>query len=232
MNGKNEQNEQDEENIYVSDLGLSQPARSCLKQDDIFGIIPFIAPEVLKGKSYTQASDIYSFSMIMWEFTSGVPPFNDKAHDLQLSLSICKGERPEIIKNTPQCYVELMKKCWNEDPLKRPSSEEVLKIIKNWIYIPYHHYNFKNINEELKSNIMEFINAPIEYNNLIIKSHPQAYYTSRLLNFTSKKLNEFLESEDLQPYNTSNFTSEKTNEILVSEDLSDCIIKDMKSLGM
>jgi serine/threonine protein kinase len=69
-----------------------------------------MAPEVLKGKPYTQASDIYSFSMIMWEFTSGVTPFNDRAHDIQLSLSICKGERPEIIENTPQCYVDLMKK--------------------------------------------------------------------------------------------------------------------------
>ncbi|POG82459.1 hypothetical protein GLOIN_2v1498708, partial [Rhizophagus irregularis DAOM 181602=DAOM 197198] len=56
---------------------------------------PFMAPEILRGKSYTPASDIYSFSMIMWEFTSGVPPFNNKAHDIHLSISICKGERPE-----------------------------------------------------------------------------------------------------------------------------------------
>ncbi|GBC40578.2 kinase-like domain-containing protein [Rhizophagus irregularis DAOM 181602=DAOM 197198] len=65
----------------------------------------------------------------MWEFSSGVPPFNDREHDIQLSLSICKGERPEIIENTPQCYVDLMKKCWNEDSSKRPSSKEVLDII-------------------------------------------------------------------------------------------------------
>ncbi|GET56339.1 kinase-like domain-containing protein [Rhizophagus irregularis DAOM 181602=DAOM 197198] len=74
---------------------------------------------------YIQASDIYSFSIIMWEFTSEIPPFNDKAHDLQLALSICKGERPEIIENTPQCYIDLMKKYWDEDSLKRPSSKEV-----------------------------------------------------------------------------------------------------------
>ncbi|PKY55141.1 hypothetical protein RhiirA4_474408 [Rhizophagus irregularis] len=43
---------------------------------------------------------------------------------------------------------------------------------------------------------MEFINAPIEHNNHIVKSHPQACYTSHLLDFTSKKLNEILESQD------------------------------------
>ncbi|RGB42182.1 kinase-like domain-containing protein, partial [Rhizophagus diaphanus] len=93
----------------------------------VFGVLPFIAPEVLRGNPYTPASDIYSFSMIMWEFTSGVPPFKNRAHDLQLSLSICEdGERPKIIENTPKCYRDLMKKCWDEDPLKRPSSKEVL----------------------------------------------------------------------------------------------------------
>ncbi|EXX63039.1 hypothetical protein RirG_156090 [Rhizophagus irregularis DAOM 197198w] len=126
----------------------------------------------------------------MWEFTSKILPFNDKAHDLQLALSICKGERPEIIENTPQCYIDLMKKCWDEDPLKRPSSKEILNIIKNWIFRPDDN---NEINEELKSNIMEIINAPIEHNNLIVKSHPKACYTSHLLDFTSKELNKILE---------------------------------------
>jgi serine/threonine protein kinase len=175
--------------IYISDLGLCQPAKSSLKKDKIYGIIPFMAPEVLRGKPYTPASDIYSFSMIMWEFTSGVPPFNDRAQDLQLTLSICKGERPKIIENTPQCYVNLMKKCWNEDPLKRPSALEVLNVIRKWIV------RSSEISEELKSNIMEFVNAPIGHSNLVTEYHPQAIYTSRLLSFGGKKLNEILEND-------------------------------------
>ncbi|PKK57787.1 hypothetical protein RhiirC2_763780 [Rhizophagus irregularis] len=87
---------------------------------------------------------------------------------------------------------------------------------------------------------MEFINAPIGRNNLATKSHPKACYTSRLLDFTSKKLNEILESENSQAYrankNTSkklneslesedsHATSLKANEVLVSEDMSDYII--------
>src|SRR5437762_8485772 len=70
--------------------------------------------------------------MIMWELTSGVPPFDDRAHDFHLSLSICKGERPEIINGTPQCYIDLMKKCWDLDPLKRPPTSELKFIIENW----------------------------------------------------------------------------------------------------
>ncbi|EXX56033.1 kinase-like domain-containing protein [Rhizophagus irregularis DAOM 181602=DAOM 197198] len=143
-------NNEDEDNFYISDLGLCRPIKSSLKKYDIYGVIPFMAPEVLRGKSYIPASDIYSFSMIMWEFTSGVPPFNNREHDFQLSLSICKGERPEIIENTPQCYADLMKKCWDEDPLKRPSANEVSDIIEKWIIQP----RGKKINEELKRSVI------------------------------------------------------------------------------
>ncbi|CAB4426661.1 unnamed protein product [Rhizophagus irregularis] len=65
---------------------------------------------------------------------------------------------------------------------------------------------------------MEFINAPIGRNNLATKAHPKACYTSRLLDFTSKKLNEILESENSQAYHTSH------------SDLNDCVIKDLRSL--
>ncbi|CAB4429406.1 unnamed protein product [Rhizophagus irregularis] len=75
-----------EDKIYISDLCPS--VKSFLKEYDIYGVMPFMAPEVLRG------------------------------------------ERPEIIENTPQCYLDLMKKCWNEDSSKRPSSKEVLNNIK------------------------------------------------------------------------------------------------------
>jgi serine/threonine protein kinase len=189
------------DDIYISDLRLCKPLNLVLKQHDIYGVLPFMAPEVLRGKPYISASDIYSFSMIMWEFTSGVSPFNGRAHNLQLSLSICKSERPEIIENTPQCYVDLMKKCWDEDPLKRPSALEVLAIIQEWIIseneMKIDGISIKDISEELKSNIMEFINSPIGHGTSATESHPQACYTSHLLDFTSKKLNEILKSECL-----------------------------------
>ncbi|CAB4411612.1 unnamed protein product [Rhizophagus irregularis] len=74
----------------------------------------------------------------------------------------------------------------------------------------------ENINDGLKCNVMEFINAPVGYSN------PQACYTSRLF----KKLNEILESENSQAYRTSHFSSRKLSKMLASEDLNDCIIKD------
>jgi serine/threonine protein kinase len=44
---------------YITDLGLCKPANQ-EEEDEIFGVLPYVAPEVLKGERYTLASDIYS----------------------------------------------------------------------------------------------------------------------------------------------------------------------------
>ena len=58
---------------YISDLGFCGPADK--SPESIYGNLPYIAPEVISGKGYTFKSDIYSVAMLMWEISSGQPPF-------------------------------------------------------------------------------------------------------------------------------------------------------------
>ncbi|RIA86791.1 kinase-like domain-containing protein, partial [Glomus cerebriforme] len=51
----------------ISDLGLCRPVNQPNVNNDVYGVLPYIAPEVLRGKPYTKAADIYSFGIIMWE---------------------------------------------------------------------------------------------------------------------------------------------------------------------
>jgi len=67
----------------------------------------------------------------MWEIFSGHPPFDDRAHDHHLILDICKGLRPPILLNMPKDYVEMMKKCWDDDPSKRPTIKELVDFADN-----------------------------------------------------------------------------------------------------
>jgi serine/threonine protein kinase len=140
---------QNDNYTFISDLGLSQPADKPIKSNEVYGVIPYIAPEVLRGKPYTKAADIYSFGIIMWEMTSGIPAFNNMPHDFNLSLNICQGLRPKIIKDKIPItindtekqklfeemeikYTELMKRCWDPNPDKRPTAEELYKNFNRW----------------------------------------------------------------------------------------------------
>ncbi|CAG8550453.1 17962_t:CDS:1, partial [Racocetra fulgida] len=87
--------------IRIGDFGISKPANSIKDTKEIYGVIPYIAPEIFNGEKYTTASDIYSFGMVMWEMTIGQKPFSDRNHDGLLILDILNGLRPELNNDLP-----------------------------------------------------------------------------------------------------------------------------------
>src|SRR5437868_12810579 len=105
---------------YISDLGFCGPADKSSKSK--IGNLPYVAPEVIAGKGYTFASDIYSIGMLMWEISSGQPPFYNREHNYNLAMNIINGIRPKIVSGIPSEYKSLMEQCWDADPLKRPDT--------------------------------------------------------------------------------------------------------------
>src|SRR5204863_8342686 len=134
-----------------------------------------------RGKSYTPAADIYSFGMVMYFVATGRQPFANCAHDGLLALDICKGARPEINElETPKCYTNLMKKCWDLNPDKRINVTEVENSIKL-----FHLEQFEEAEEYRLNN-----NNGVNQSNKST-THPQAIYTSRLLNPFTKELPKY-----------------------------------------
>src|SRR6266496_2823205 len=117
--------EYNDQRFFISDLGFCGPADKPLKS--IYGNLPYIAPEVIAGKPNTKASDIYSVAILMWEISSGYPPFINNEHDYYLATNIINGIRPRIVSGTPLEYESLMKQCWEADPLKRLDSYTLWK---------------------------------------------------------------------------------------------------------
>ncbi|RIA93802.1 kinase-like domain-containing protein [Glomus cerebriforme] len=124
----------DDSLTLISDLGMSRYPISSNDDNRVYGILPFIAPELLKNKPYTMASDIYSFGTIMWELITGKAPFADRAHDEKFAKEICeRGLRPEIPTDIPECYVKLLRQCWSPNPFKRPCANVLRETLSEWI---------------------------------------------------------------------------------------------------
>src|ERR1700734_3426160 len=63
----------DDVGTLITDLGLCKPANEKSEKSEkrIYGVLPYVAPEVLRGKEYTQASDIYGYGIIAYEVCTG-----------------------------------------------------------------------------------------------------------------------------------------------------------------
>src|ERR1051325_4238920 len=111
----NNRNYHGELHTLITDLGLCKPAGESPQKSNkqIYGVLPYVAPEVLRGKEYTQASDIYGFGIIAYEMCTGFPPYHDIAHDEFLAIKICDGLRPKSNYKIPQLILDIIRKCWD-----------------------------------------------------------------------------------------------------------------------
>ncbi|RIB09133.1 kinase-like domain-containing protein [Gigaspora rosea] len=122
---------------YITDLGSSRNNKESTLKKGICGVLPYIAPEILLGKKFTQAADIYGFGVIMAEITTGIPPFDGYLFNNDLAIKICGGLRPDFAPGTPNCYIKLAKLCMNSDPQKRPTAKMLFDEFSKW-------YDFMN----------------------------------------------------------------------------------------
>ena len=156
----------------ISDLGFCGPADKSL--NSVYGNLSYIAPEVIIGKETTFASDVYSIGMLMWEVSSGQPPFINYEHDYDLAMKIVNGMRPKILPETPLEYSKLMKQCWDSDLTKRPIINTLWRRISELTRL----YHLQNENK--RQTIPNQSNSIIEDNSNISMSKN---YTSKIYKF-------------------------------------------------
>ncbi|UZO13096.1 uncharacterized protein OCT59_004602 [Rhizophagus irregularis] len=163
--------------IQCFDLGLCRPANEKNSQSNdnkIYGVLPYVAPEVLRGREYTQESDIYGFGIIANEICTGLPPYHDIAHDEFLATRICRGLRPKSNHKIPKLIFDIINQCWNGDPSKRPKAKELPKLLEDLI-------GRAEINNECLSLISTKSPATSIFS---YTKHPHAIYTTRIIKYS------------------------------------------------
>ena len=179
---------------YITDMGLCKPAdyNALENSKKIYGVLPYVAPEILRGQNYTKAADIYSFGIIMYEVFSGLPPYHDVSHDNGLAIKICQGLRPTFNIKVPQLIVDLIKRCLDASPLNRPTAYEIWGIINSWYSDLRNNSNKTEIGKQIKEadeinklNKLSTSKSPSTSLGISYETHSEAIYTSRLLNFNN-----------------------------------------------
>jgi len=95
----------------------------------------YMAPELLGDAPFSKAVDVYAFGVVLWElFARKVPFMGWRPADIK--EQVLAGDRPPIPKfEWPEMVVSLIRRCWDQDPDKRPPITAVVEELH--AYTPY-----------------------------------------------------------------------------------------------
>lgn len=141
----------------IADFGFSKKLHQnleslSLKSNEMKGTPAYMAPEIFNSTKYSFATDVYAFGVMVNEILTSEPPYPKNITPLDLSYKVINGYRLKIPEYIPQCYKDLIEKCWLTDPNQRPLFDEIVEDIKS-----NDKYIYEGIDKEEFLNYVDFI---------------------------------------------------------------------------
>lgn len=116
-------------NCKVGDFGLSRIKEENGEMTAQIGCLWYSAPEVFRGETYSEAADVFSFAMIVYELLSGIDPTR-KIPALKFANMVAyENYRPSIPPCTTR-WEKLISACWHPEASMRPSFKNLLNEIQ------------------------------------------------------------------------------------------------------
>ncbi|XP_019752641.1 platelet-derived growth factor receptor alpha [Hippocampus comes] len=111
--------------VKICDFGLARDImhdNNYVSKGSTFLPVKWMAPESIFDNMYTTLSDVWSYGILLWEiFSLGGTPYPGMVVDSSFYNKIKSGYRMSKPEHAPLDVYELMMKCWNSEPEKRPS---------------------------------------------------------------------------------------------------------------
>jgi serine/threonine protein kinase len=122
-------------NVRLFDFGLAREivtdsTTTDLSIPGVAGSYRYMAPEVALGEGSVFGSDVYSFGMLLWELLTLAKPYEKIKYSEEFKQKVAiQGLRPSC-KNIPTPHLkDLLKDCWDREPLARPSFTDACKVL-------------------------------------------------------------------------------------------------------
>lgn len=111
--------------LKITDFGLAREVYTTTRMSAA-GTYAWMAPEVIKNSTFSKASDVWSYGVVLWELLTGETPYkNIEPLSIAYGVAVNRLTLP-IPKTCPKAWRELMEDCWKPDSHSRPTFEDIL----------------------------------------------------------------------------------------------------------
>ncbi|UYV80389.1 Src42A [Cordylochernes scorpioides] len=121
--------------VKVADFGFAKFIEDEVYQStgDFKLPVKWSAPEVLRRHLFSIKSDVWSFGILMVELvTYGLTPYVGMKNE-QVILRLKEGYRIPCPKDCPRPLYKIILLCWSEEPPKRPSFQQLIKLLEEYL---------------------------------------------------------------------------------------------------
>ena len=115
-------------------LAQSTASRQLTEQGTVLGTIPYMAPEQVEGREADARSDIFALGAILYEMTSGRPPFDGRSSASVMASILTQDPQPLSLARpgVPTSVDRVVQKCLAKDPDERWQSAADLTAALQW----------------------------------------------------------------------------------------------------
>ncbi|PRP85741.1 putative leucine-rich repeat receptor-like protein kinase [Planoprotostelium fungivorum] len=173
----------------VSDFGLSretQTVDTAAQTQNSVGPLKWMAPEAMRDRIYSQATDVFSFGVTVWEILTEQDPWTDltpslRTYSMEAALKVITHKERMEIPEGIEPWLEILIRvtyldskatidCWEEEPSQRPLFPQICERITNTTKVEEFEPTWSSVPD------MEDPTARYDNTNNII-SHNQETYT-------------------------------------------------------
>lgn len=136
----------------ICDFGLSREIGEVNSKNSLAGTPTYMAPEIWRGETATEKSDVFGFAVILWELLTGklawtiytmLTPEWDIRKKLPRSKLRSKRAISRLVSTNGRPIINeedkispvlstMMRHCWEDDPNLRPSFSRIVELLRKF----------------------------------------------------------------------------------------------------